>query len=195
MKLNQPCNEEMEDESLVKAFVARQANPCFELLYRRYARKVFAKCISMLKDEVKAGDATQEIFTKVFVNLSKFNFKSKFSTWVYSITYNYCIDALRKQQRRGAIFSDELDDAPDEVVPEVSDAEMAEIKIDMLQKVLAQLPAGDRILLEMKYKEGQQIKEIAALLNKSDSAIKMKLKRAKAKAKRIKRSLEDSNKI
>jgi len=185
----------MEDESLVKVFVARRANPCFELLYKRYSRKVFAKCISMLKDEVRAGDATQEIFTKIFVNLSKFNHKSKFSTWVYSITYNYCIDTLRKQQRRGAIFSDELENAPDEAVPEVSDAEMAEIKIDMLKKVLAELPAGDRILLEMKYKEGQQIKEIAALLDKSDSAIKMKLKRAKAKAKKIKKSLEDARKI
>lgn len=185
----------MEDENLVKVFVARQANPCFELLYKRYSRKVYAKCISMLKDEVKAGDATQEIFTKIFINLSKFNYKSKFSTWVYSITYNYCIDALRKQQRRGAIFSDELEYAPDEAVPEVSDAEMAEIKIDMLKKVLKELPAGDRILLEMKYKEGQQIKEIAELLNKSDSAIKMKLKRAKAKAQKIKKSLEELRKI
>lgn len=185
----------MEDENLVKVFVARQANPCFELLYKRYSRKVYAKCISMLKDEVKAGDATQEIFTKIFINLSKFNYKSKFSTWVYSITYNYCIDALRKQQRRGAIFSDELENAPDEAVPEVSDAEMAEIKIDMLKKVLKELPAGDRILLEMKYKEGQQIKEIAELLNKSDSAIKMKLKRAKAKAQKIKKSLEELRKI
>lgn len=185
----------MEDESLVKVFVARQANPCFELLYKRYSRKVYAKCISMLKDEVRAGDATQEIFTKIFVNLSKFNYKSKFSTWVYSITYNYCIDALRKQQRRGAIFSDELENAPDEAVPEVSDAEMAEIKIDILKQVLEELPAGDRILLEMKYKEGQQIKEIAELLNKSDSAIKMKLKRAKAKAQKIKKSLEELRKI
>jgi RNA polymerase sigma-70 factor (ECF subfamily) len=185
----------MEDESLVKNFVARQANPCFELLYKRYSRKVFAKCISMLKDEVKAGDATQDIFMKIFTNLSKFNYKSKFSTWVYSITYNYCIDALRKQQRRGAIFSDELENAPDEAVPEVSDAEMAEIKIDILKKVLAEIPPGDRLLLEMKYKEGQQIKEIAALLNKSDSAIKMKLKRAKAKAQKIKSRLEQSNKI
>lgn len=184
----------MEDESLVKAFVARQANPCFELLYKRYARKVFAKCISMLKDEVQAGDATQEIFTKIFVNLSKFNHKSKFSTWVYSITYNFCIDALRKQQRRGAIFSDELDEAPDEAVPEVSDAEIAEIKIETLKKVLDELPVGDRILLEMKYRDGQQIKEIAALLNKSDSAIKMKLKRAKAKANKIKRRLEEERK-
>lgn len=193
--MNRICNEKMEDESLVKNFVARQANPCFELLYKRYSRKVFAKCISMLKDEVKAGDATQDIFMKIFTNLSKFNYKSKFSTWVYSITYNYCIDALRKQQRRGAIFSDELENAPDEAVPEVSDAEMAEIKIDILKKVLAEIPPGDRLLLEMKYKEGQQIKEIAALLNKSDSAIKMKLKRAKAKAQKIKSRLEQSNKI
>jgi RNA polymerase sigma-70 factor (ECF subfamily) len=184
----------MDDERLVKVFVARQANPCFELLYKRYSRKVFAKCIAMLKDETKAGDATQEIFTKIFVNLSKFNYKSKFSTWVYSITYNYCIDALRKQQKHGAIFSDEMEKAPDEATPEASDAEMAEIKIATLKKVLEEIPDGDRLLLKMKYEEGQQIKEIAALLNKSESAIKMKLKRAKAKAQKIKRRLERTSK-
>lgn len=184
----------MDDERLVTVFVARQANPCFELLYKRYSRKVFAKCIAMLKDETKAGDATQDIFTKIFLNLSKFNHKSKFSTWVYSITYNYCIDALRKEQKHGAIFSDEMDDAPDEVVPDVSDAELAEIKITTLKKVLELMPAGDRLLLRMKYEEGQQIKEIAEMLDKSESAIKMKLKRAKAKAQKIKRKLEKSGK-
>ena len=180
----------MKDERIVKIYARTQANPCFAILYKRYSRKVFAKCISMLKDEAKAGDATQDIFMKIFTNLSKFNHKSRFSTWVYSITYNYCIDALRKDQRHGAIFSDELERAPDKGSPEVSDAEMAEIKVSILKKVMERIPSGDRAILRMKYQEGMSIKEIANGMGKSESAIKMKIKRAKAKAQQIKRVIE-----
>ncbi len=180
----------MNDEKIALAFARSKANPCFAILYKRYASKVFAKCISMLKDEAKAGDATQEIFMKIFMNLSKFNHKSKFSTWVYSITYNYCIDALRKDQRHGSIFSDDLEKAPDEVGDDVSDAEMAEIKVGVLKQVMRQMPAGDRAILRMKYQEGMAIKEIAAALGKTESAIKMKIKRAKAKAQKIRRLVE-----
>ena len=97
----------MKDEQIVKIYALTQANPCFAILYKRYSRKVFAKCISMLKDEAKAGDATQDIFLKIFLNLSKFNFKSRFSTWIYSITYNYCIDFIRRDKKQQAIFTDE----------------------------------------------------------------------------------------
>lgn len=185
----------MNDERIVKTFVLRQANPCFEILYKRYARKVFAKCISMLKEEAKANDATQDIFMKIFTNLSKFNYKSKFSTWVYSITYNYCIDALRKEQRHGAVFTDEMEKAPDEGTPDVSDAEMAEIKVEVLKKVMEVLPPGDRAILKMKYEEGMSIKEMAGALGKTESAIKMKIKRAKAKAQKIKKKIERTSKI
>lgn len=185
----------MKDEQIVKIYTLTQSNPCFAILYKRYSRKVFAKCISMLKDEVKAGDATQDIFLKIFLNLSKFNFKSRFSTWIYSITYNYCIDALRKSQRHGAIFSDELENAPDEKVPEVSDEEMAEIKIAILKQVLERIPPGDKAILKMKYEEGMSIKEIATGLDKTESAVKMKIKRAKAKAQREKQLIEKEQEI
>ena len=188
--MSRTCNDSMKDERIVKIYALTQANPCFAILYKRYDRKVFAKCISMLKDEAKAGDATQDIFMKIFTNLSKFNHKSRFSTWVYSITYNYCIDALRKEQRHGAIFSDELEKAPDKGVPEVSDAEMAEIKVHILKKVLQRIPSGDRAILRMKYEEGMSIRDIAEALDKSESAIKMKIKRAKAKAQKVRKVVE-----
>lgn len=180
----------MKDEQIVKIYTLTQANPCFAILYKRYSRKVFAKCIAMLKDEVRAGDATQEIFMKIFLNLSKFGNKSKFSTWIYSITYNYCIDALRKGQRHGAVFTDELENAPDEAVPEVSDEEMAEIKVKVLKVVLDRIPPGDKAILKMKYEEGMSIRDIAEGFGKTESAIKMKIKRAKAKAQQVRKTIE-----
>lgn len=143
----------------------------------------------MLKDEALAQDATQEIFTKIFLNLSRFAEKSKFSTWVYSITYNYCIDFLRRKKKQIDIFSDEMEKLPELADEETSDKELLEMEIDKLKTVLDNIPPGDRAILLMKYQDEMSIKEIADILDKTESAIKMKIKRAKAKAQDAKREI------
>lgn len=181
----------MSDLEVIHKYLDLQASICFNLLYDRYAPKIFAKCITILKDPVKSQDATQEIFIKVFTNLTKFNEKSKFSTWVYSITYNYCIDYIRKNKKIQNIFSEDIENAPDVEDDEISDKELLEIKISTLKKVLETLDPGDQIILLMKYQDGLSIKEIADTIDKSESAVKMKIKRAKEKAKKIKDSLQN----
>ena len=82
------CKEEMGDSEVIKMYLKYQSEQCFSLLYNRYVKKVYAKCISILKEESLARDATQEIFLKIFLNLIRFEEKARFSTWVYAITYN-----------------------------------------------------------------------------------------------------------
>ena len=178
----------MKDMEVIHTYLENQASNCFNLLYQRYSTKIYSKCIAMLKNEEQAADATQEIFMKIFLNLSKFSEKSKFSTWVYSITYNYCIDFIRRNKKLKNIFSDEIENVP-EVEDEVEDKQMFEIEIDTLYKVLKELPPGDEAVLLMKYRDDMQIKEIAEILDKSESAIKMKLKRAKVKAQGLKKEM------
>lgn len=178
----------MKDLEVIHVYLQFQAALCFRLLYNRYATKIYSKCLSLLKDEALAQDATQEIFMKIFTNLSKFGEKAKFSTWVYSITYNYCIDYIRRKKRSKNIFSDEMEKAPD-IIEEVEDHELMEMEVKQLKKVLEEIPAGDRAILLMKYQDEMSIKEIADVLSKTESAIKMKIKRAKAKAQRLKREL------
>lgn len=175
----------MQDLEVIHRFIESQANPCFNLLYQRYAGKVYSKCISLLKNEALAQDATQEIFTKIFLNLAKFGEKSKFSTWLYSITYNYCIDFLRRNQKQAAIFSDEIEKAPDLAQEEVPDEALLAMEVKQLKTVLDNIPAGDKAVLLMKYQDDMSIKQIAEILDKTESAIKMKLKRAKAKAQQV----------
>lgn len=135
----------------------------------------------MLKDEGSAQDATQDIFVKIYSNLAKFSEKSKFSTWIYSITYNYCIDYLRKRKKEKNLFTGEMDTPPD-IVEDVEDSELLQIELSRLKVILEKIPVGDKAILMMKYQEEMSIKEIAAALDKTESAIKMKIKRAKAKA-------------
>lgn len=179
------CNAKMDDLDVIHSYLDSQASRCFNLLYERYSGKVYAKSLTLLGDTALAEDATQEIFTKIFLNLSRFNEKSKFSTWIYSITYNFCIDYIRRKKKEKAVFSDEIEKAPDLAEDTIPDKEILELNIQQLQLVLDELHPGDRAILLMKYQDGQQIKEIAETFNKSESAIKMQIKRAKERAKKI----------
>ena len=174
----------IDDSQVVRLYLKTRKSIYFDTLYKRYSGKIFSKCISLLKDEHKAKDATQEIFTKIFLNLAKFNEKSKFSTWIYSITYNFCIDYLRKKKKDQRLFSDEMEDPPD-VVDDVPDTELLEIEVSRLKIILEKIPIGDKAILLMKYQDDLQIKDIATILDKTESAIKMKIKRAKHKAQKV----------
>ncbi|MEM1320908.1 MAG: RNA polymerase sigma factor [Bacteroidota bacterium] len=176
------------DSELVKLYLSTQESMYFSKLYQRYSNKIYSKCISLLKDEGLAGDATQEIFVKIFLNMSKFGEKSKFSTWVYSITYNYCIDYLRKRKKDRKLFSDELENPPD-IQEEVPDSELLEMEVSRLKRVLENIPSGDKAILLMKYQDDLSIRDIAGVLDKSESAIKMKIKRAKHKAQLVYKQL------
>ncbi len=177
----------MRDLEVINSYLQTQASMCFSLLYNRYAPKIFSKCLAILKDEMLAEDATQEIFMKIFLNLSRFEEKAKFSTWIFSITYNYCIDYLRRKQK-GDIFSEDIEKAGD-MQDDIPDQALIELEARHLKRVLDQIPPGDRTILLMKYQDDLSVKEIADALNKTESAVKMKLKRAKEKAQHLKEGL------
>jgi RNA polymerase sigma factor (sigma-70 family) len=87
-----------------------------------------------------------------------------------------------------ALFSDELENAP-EIVDDVPDEELLQMEVKKLKVVLDEIPTGDKAILLMKYQEEMSIKEISSVLEKSESAVKMKIKRAKAKAQMVKHEL------
>lgn len=169
------------DSEIVKLYLQTRNAEYFQILYKRYSSKIYSKCISLLKDESLAQDATQDVFTKIYLNIAKFSGRSKFSTWVYSITYNYCIDFIRKKKKEKNLFSDEMENTPD-IVEDVDDQELLQMEVHRLKRVLENIPTGDKAILLMKYQDEMSIREIAHNLEKSESAIKMKIKRAKHKA-------------
>ncbi|MEL6718615.1 MAG: RNA polymerase sigma factor [Bacteroidota bacterium] len=187
--MNKHCDSKMKDIEIIHTYLNGQSPICFKLLYNRYAGKVYSKCISLLKNEALAHDATQEIFTKIFLNLSKFAERAKFSTWVYSITYNYCIDYIRRQKKHLNLFVDDIERAPDLPDEEVRDEELLSMNLKQLKRVLDEIPLDDKAILLMKYQDEMSIKEIASILDKTESAVKMRIKRAKAKAQQTRSNL------
>lgn len=175
-------HKKISDEEIVRTYLSTQRSHYFDTLYKRYSKKIYGKCISLLKDEEMAQDAMQDIFMKILLNLSKFSEKSRFSTWVYSITYNYCIDLLRRKKKQKTVIIED-GNAIEDVVEDVNDSFLLETKVNRLKVVLEKIPQGDKMILLMKYQDSMSIKEIGSMLDKSESAIKMKIKRAKHKFK------------
>lgn len=174
----------ISDEDAVDQYILTQNQKYFDVLYSRYSSKIFGKCLSILKDEEKAEDATQEIFVKILLNLSKFGGKSKFSTWIYSITYNFCIDSIRKKKKDKSVLVDDLTNEHDTADDGVEDRFIMEMNVKRLKVILDKIPITDKAILLMKYQDEMSIKEISEILGKSESAIKMKIKRAKQKFKK-----------
>lgn len=182
-KISKPAP--LTDSQLIALYLQNQDAQYFSQLYRRYAGKVFAKCISMLADHGMARDATQDVFIKILLNLAKFTEQSSFSTWVYSITYNYCIDLIRKKKKNILLFTEDVGRISTEKEVEIPDSVILEMETNRLEKVMEKLPVGDKAILDMKYTDDMSIKEIGEVLNKTESAIKMQIMRAKIKAQGI----------
>ncbi len=179
------ANKEMSDAEIIREYLKTQNSYYFSQLYRKYAGKVYGKCLSILRNEDEAKDAVQDIFVKIMLNLVNFGEKSQFSTWIYSITYNFCIDLIRKRKKEKTLFGDDMERAPDVAEDDVPDEFMLEMDVKYLKRVLEDLSTGDRMILLMKYQDDMSIKEIADTIDKTESAVKMKIKRAKYKAQEL----------
>lgn len=170
------------DEVLIEEYLKTQKNKYFDLLYQRYKDKVYGKCLSMLNDTELCYDAMQEIFIKVLLNLSKFKNDAKFSTWIYSITYNYCIDIIRREGKYiHSTLEDNTEISNSIYEDDDTDKKLLEINVDRLEVILDEIPFKDKSVLLMKYQGDLSIKDIAEITGKTESAIKMNLKRAKEK--------------
>jgi RNA polymerase sigma factor (sigma-70 family) len=178
----------IDDEEAVEAYLKTQNVSYFNLLYERYSRKVFAKCFSMLKDEMEAEDAMQEIFVKILTKLSTFSGKAKFSTWLYSITYNYSLDKIRMAKKDRLVEVDDIGRVGEDLEDEIDDAELKEVAVEQLKVILDTLNSEDRAVLLMKYSDDLSIKEMCEILKKSESAMKMQIMRAKERFLKIHQS-------
>ncbi|WP_435624963.1 RNA polymerase sigma factor [Flagellimonas sp.] len=170
----------LTDEELVKRIVANNNPMLFGKLYDRYAKMVYNKCYGFAKSQDEAEDLTQDVFLQLFIKLKMFKGKSKFSTWLYSFTYNFCVNYVnRNKQRKISDKSIPVEDSEYKLSAEVPDEDLFELKTKKLEKALNLISAEDKSLLLLKYQDGASIKELTSLMELGESAVKMRLKRAK----------------
>ncbi|MBA4852917.1 RNA polymerase sigma factor [Emticicia sp. BO119] len=169
------------DEELVRLYIETQRNIYFEEIYDRYVDKVYRKCLSFVKNEAQAEDFTHDIFLRIVLKLGSFKEHAKFSTWLYSITYNYCMDQVRQVKRQAEVALDENFDLADDGY----DVELVEMQSQGLKKALQKIDPDERAILLMKYQDDFSIKEISETFKITESAVKMRLMRTKEKIKKI----------
>lgn len=166
----------LTDEEMIRQYLPDQPNYCFETLYNRYVDKVYRQCLSMTQDSEKAQDFTHDIFIKVFDKLDAFQQRSSFSTWIYSIAYNYCADQIRLSKR---LTTTTLDEQLEQHLPDSREAVIHEEAMQLVKRALENLSTEEQTLLRLKYEEGVSIDELARMYNIKISAVKMRLKRSR----------------
>lgn len=169
------------DEDLVKAIVKTNDTLLFETLYDRYVGMVYNKCYSFAKDEDEAKDFTQDIFLKLFVKLSSFKGKSKFSTWLYAFTYNHCVNYVTRNTAKK--FEKQSVDYKDieNLSEEDDENSFLAMEVDKLKVALELISPKEKMILFLKYQDNLSIKEMESVLGIGESAVKMGIKSAKNK--------------
>ena len=178
----------LTDEELIQQLYPQQPTQCFSALYERYAGRVYQRCMLMSNDAAMAQDFTQEIFLKVLAKLPAFQERSRFSTWLYRIAYNYCADQLRVGKRLPLVSLEMA------LLVEPAEAPVNEGPDDplwVMQQALATLSVQDRSLLRLKYEQGLSIAQLATSHKLTESTVKVRLKRSRERVSRLANQLRD----
>lgn len=176
----------MEDEFLIGSCLGGDQGS-LGLLYSKYFSKVYQTCYTYSRNRDDAFDLAQDVLMKAFGNLASFKGGSAFSTWLYSIARNHCINQLAKQRgihNEGVEVAFEVqEEEPDhEELLERIRREELESELD---RTLSLLPLIDKRMMELRYHQNYSVKALQKEFNLSASAVKMRLLRARQKVEQI----------
>ena len=143
----------------------------FNILMEMYKEKVYWIIRRMVIDHDESNDIAQEVFVKVWENISKFKGDSKLYTWIFRIATNEALTYLRKKKRR---FFIPIIDVENELASSLeSDAYYSGDEIQMrLQKAILSLPEKQRLVFNMKYFEEMKYKDMSEVLDISVGGLK-----------------------
>lgn len=150
----------------------------FGELLKRYRNLVFTLCVKIIGNPNDAEDVAQEVFVKIYQSLHKFNGKSKFSSWMYRIAYNACMDFLKKNKRiqekehdASSYLSTNSDSIEDDMI--------GDEKKQFIQNTIDRLPSQEKAIMTLYYYQDESIKGIAKSVGISESNVKIKLHRCR----------------
>jgi RNA polymerase sigma-70 factor (ECF subfamily) len=143
-------------------------------LYDRYAGYAMATCLRYIADRDAVKDVMQDAFVKVFTSLSQFDYRGEGSlkAWVTRIAANESLNYVRRNERLA--FTDNVPDVPDDEEPDIG-----EVPMQVLLRMIGDLPAGYRAVFNLFVFEGMSHKDIARALGIKESSSASQYLRAK----------------
>ena len=154
----------------------------FSKVVDSYKNLVFSLALQMLKNQEEAEEVAQDTFIKVYGSLKSFKGDSKFSTWIYRITYNTCLDRIKKNKRKHG--NEEINTITENQIYTTKNAlhEMEQKeRSEKIKACLHYLPPEDAALLTLFYFEEKNLNELEEIINQSVNTIKVRLHRARKK--------------
>jgi RNA polymerase sigma-70 factor (ECF subfamily) len=167
------CHEELPD-----------VTDAFDVLVRRYERRIYHWCRRYLGDEAEAKEAQQEVLVRLFRGLQGFAGRASFRMWLYRVVQNQCHTQAARRLRRNAIedLAAGFSEAP---VSSVAEAIEEAEAVTKAQEALTRLSFGDREILALRFFREYSIEDIARTLDLRLSAAKMRLYRAQDRFRRV----------
>lgn len=167
----------------------------FEELIRSHKQRVYNIALKMLSNTEDAMDVSQEAFIKVYRSIGKFNMESSFSTWLYKVVVNTCLDFIKKNKKLDKVYSiDEFIenrevnlnqqglknkyDTPEEALDK-------KIKRQTINRAINELPENFRTVIILRDIQGFSYEEIANITNCSLGTVKSRIKRGRESLKKL----------
>ena len=171
----------INDQHYINQIIEGNTN-AFSVLVNQYKDLVFTLTYKMLKNKEEAEEVSQDTFIKIFNSLNKFKGESKFSTWIYKITYNTCLDKLKKNKKDNNVvyiedFKEHQVNAIQNIIESIDEKE----RNQKIQECLQLLPSEEAFLLTLYYFDDQSIEEIAKVIDCNANNVKIKLYRTRKK--------------
>lgn len=177
--------DKISDEALALRLRENGDQRYFSVLAKRHEQKILKKCRSYVRQEEASEDLAQEVLIKVFLRIKDFRNEARFSTWLFTIIHSTCVDYLRRNKKNvHSVITEKLADELGELV-DGDEAIEEPLSEKILEALLEQISPEEKMILLLKYKEKHSLKDIQLTLNLSESAIKMRLKRARDKVNRL----------
>ena len=158
----------------------------FELLILENQKNVYNLALKMTGAEEDALDISQEAFFRAYMKLKGFRSDSRFSVWLYRLTYNICIDFIRKKPRAQVIsltYQDASGDTYDLEVPDSRDGPAESLlkreQRELIAESIGELGAKQREILVMREVTGMSYDEIASVLDINEGTVKSRIARAR----------------
>jgi RNA polymerase sigma-70 factor, ECF subfamily len=186
-----PSSREEPGEETALIRLAQQGDhTAFDRLVRQYDQQVLRLILKIVPSADQAPDLYQEAFLKVYRSLGRFRFESRFSTWLYRVVTNACLDYLRRQKSREEIQAPEAREGETEFLQTVPEkrpggnperaAWSGEVR-RRIEKALTRLAPRERMVFELRHFQGMKLKVIGEICGTTEETAKNSLFRATQK--------------